>query len=66
MSDATLPQVDQLIQDSLFKPADDSAQMTALLGFVEIQGAFEDRVKELFEDKLVCNEEVNKIKQEYM
>jgi len=58
--------VDKLIQDSLFKPANDAAQMTALLAFVELQGKFEDRVKELFEDKLVCNEEVNKIKQEYM
>ena len=49
-----VPQVDEVIQDALFKVEDDSAQMTALLGFVDIQGLFDKRVKKLFEDELEC------------
>merc|ERR1719420_86699 len=43
-----------------------SAQMTALLGFVDIQGFFDKRVKKLFEDELVCPDEVTTIKKDYM
>jgi len=61
-----LIKVDEVIQESLFKAKDDSAQMTALLGFVDIQGMYDKRVKKLFEDELVCPEEVKMIKKEYM
>jgi len=61
-----LIKVDEIIQESLFKAKDDSAQMTALLGFVDIQGLYDKRVKKLFEDELVCPDEVKTIKKEYM
>merc|ERR1719282_271810 len=61
-----LNKVDEVIQDALFKVEDDSAQMTALLGFVDIQGLFDKRVKKLFEDELVCPDEVTTIKKDYM
>ena len=56
----------EIIQDALFKGSDDAAQMTALLGFVDIQGLFDKRVKTLFEENLVCPEEVQTIKTVYM
>jgi len=61
-----LIKIDEIIQESLFKAKDDSAQMTALLGFVDIQGLYDKRVKKLFEDELVCPDEVKTIKKEYM
>jgi len=61
-----LSAVDQIIQDALFKAKDDNAQMTALLGFVDIQALFDKRVKALFEANLECPDEVNQIKQTYM
>merc|ERR1711970_688609 len=61
-----LIKVDEIIQEALFKAKDDSAQMTALLGFVDIQGMYDKRVKKLFEEELVCTEEVKMIKKEYM
>jgi len=61
-----LLKVDEIIQESLFKAKDDSAQMTALLGFVDIQGLYDKRVKKLFEDELVCPDEVKTIKKMYM
>ena len=61
-----LIKVDEIIQESLFKVRDDSAQMTALLGFVDIQGLYDKRVKQLFENELVCPDEVKMIKKEYM
>ena len=61
-----LIKVDEIIQEALFKAKDDSAQMTALLGFVDIQGQYDKRVKKLFENELVCPDEVKMIKKEYM
>ena len=61
-----LIKIDNVIQDSLFKGEDDRAQMTALLGFVNIQGLYDKRVKKLFEAELVCQDEVKMIKREYM
>ena len=61
-----LSKVDEVIQESLFKAKDDSAQMTALLGFVDIQGLYDKRVKKLFENELVCPDEVKMTKREYM
>jgi len=61
-----LTKVDEIIQDALFKAKDDGAQMTALLGFVEVQTMLDKRVKILFENSLACPEEVNFIKKEYM
>ena len=53
--------VDQIIEDALFYGSDDDAKMTARLGFVDIQGLFDKRVKTLFEENLVCPEEVQTI-----
>merc|ERR1711988_1175754 len=39
--------VDDVIQDALFKGNDESARMTALIGFVDIQSMFDARVKKL-------------------
>jgi len=61
-----LVKVDEIIQEALFKGNDDSAQMTALLEFVTLQGQYDKRVKKLFEDKLICPDEVKVIKKEYM
>ena len=61
-----LIKIDDIIEKSLFKAEDDSAQVTALLGFVDIQGLLDQRVKNLFENKLACPGEVKMIKTEYM
>jgi len=61
-----LIKLDEIIQEALFKAKDDSAQITALLGFVDMQGLYDKRVKKLFEDELVCPQEVKMIKKEYM
>merc|ERR1712123_488708 len=61
-----LVKVDEIIQDSLFKDPNESSKLDAILGFVEIQGMVDKRVKKLFEDQLVCAEEVSIIKKQYM
>merc|ERR1711892_1073396 len=61
-----LIKVDEIIQDSLFKDPNESSKLDAILGFVEIQGMVDKRVKKLFEDQLVCAEEVSVIKKQYM
>merc|ERR1711936_1113192 len=61
-----LVKVDDVIQDALFKGNDESARMTALIGFVDIQSMFDGRVKKLFEEKLECPGEVQVIKKDYM
>ena len=61
-----VPQVDDIIQEALFKGDDDSGRMTALLGFVDIQALLDGRVKKLFEEKLACPGEVEIIKKDYM
>ena len=59
-------QVDDIIQEALFKGDDDNGRMTALLGFVDIQALLDGRVKKLFEEKLECPGEVEIIKRDYM
>lgn len=76
-----LAKVDEIIQEALFKAKEEKAQMTALLGFVDVQvrvilnlrrmthvcqGLMDKRVKVLFESSLVCPDEVTFIKKEYM
>lgn len=61
-----LVEVDNTIQEGLFKASDDSAKTTALLGFVKIQEMFDKRVKKLFEEEVKCPEELDMIKKEYM
>ena len=62
--------VDGIIQKNLFKAPEDAeaeqAKVEALLGFVDIQAAFDRRVKALFEANLECPDEAKQIKQEYM
>jgi len=61
-----LSKVDEIIQESLFKEADEKAKIDAVLGFVDIQDMFNKRVKKLFEDQLQCPQEVETIKKQYM
>ena len=58
--------MDEIIQDSLFKDPNENSKLDAILGFVDIQKILDDRVKKLFEDQLVCPEEVTVIKKQYM
>ena len=59
-------QVDNVIQDNLFKSSDDGSKLDAILGFVDIQSMFDTRVKKLFENELICPEEATFIKKTYM
>ena len=61
-----VPQVDEIIQEALFRGDDDNGRMTALLGFVDIQALLDGRVRKLFEEKLECPGEVEIIKKDYM
>jgi len=61
-----LVEVDNTIQEGLFKAKKDEDKTTALLGFVKIQEMFDKRVKKLFEEEVQCPEELNTIKKEYM
>merc|ERR1719154_748301 len=61
-----LIKIDEIIQDSLFKESNDNSKLDAVLGFVEIQSMLDKRVKKLFEDQLVCPQEVTMIKTQYM
>jgi len=61
-----LEKVDAIIQDAIFKAKEDKDKLQAVLGFVEIQALFDNRVKKLFEEELVCPDEVTVIKKEYM
>jgi len=67
--EATKPYLDKLdtiIQENLFKANEDEDKMEALLGFVDLQGMLEKRVKVLFQNKLACPKEVDVIKKQYM
>ena len=61
-----ITKVDELIQEHLFKISNDSDQVMVVLGFLKIQEMFDKRLRQLFEDKLVCPGEVRTIKNEYM
>jgi len=61
-----LVEVDNTIQEGLFKAKKDEDKTTALLGFVKIQEMFDKRVKKLFEDQVQCPEELQMIKKSYM
>ena len=61
-----ITKVDELIQEHLFKIPNDTDQVMVVLEFLKIQEKFDERLKQLFEDKLVCPEEVKTIKKEYM
>lgn len=61
-----LEKLDEIIQDAIFKAKEDKDKLKAVLGFVDIQQMFDNRVKKLFEDELKCPDEVTIIKKEYM
>jgi len=61
-----LEKLDEIIQDSLFKAKEDKDKVTAIIGLVDIQKMFDQRVKRLFEEELRCPDEVTIIKKEYM
>jgi len=58
-----LVEVDNVIQNGLFKEAD---RKKTLIGFVDIQAMFDKRVKKLFEDEVRCPAELTLIKKTYM
>merc|ERR1719244_546846 len=64
--DIILPEVDNVIQTSIFKAKKDSDKTEAIIGLVKLQGLLDERIKKLFEEKLVCPEEVTAIKKTYM
>merc|ERR1711935_652877 len=61
-----LERLDEIIQEAIFKAKEDKDKLKAVLGFVEIQAMFDNRVKKLFEDELVCPDEVTIIKKEFL
>merc|ERR1712142_1190240 len=61
-------EIDTIIAENLFKTGDDDqgeARTKAMLGFVELKSTMEERVRQLFQENLVCTEEVDQIKQYY-
>jgi len=60
-------EIDKVIATNLFKTGDDQGQARtdAMLGFLEIKSNMEERVRQLFQENLVCKEEVDQIKQFY-
>jgi len=61
-------EIDTIIAENLFKTGDDDqgeARTKAMLGFVELKSTMEERVRQLFQENLVCTEEVDQIKQFY-
>jgi len=58
--------IDEIIQESLFKPKEDSAKRDAQFGFVEINMLLNKRVEKLFSDGMVCPNEATAIKKEWM
>jgi len=65
-----LVKVDEVIQESLFKEADEGKaaekKMNTLIGFVDLQAMFDKRVKKLFEEEVRCPGELDQIKKNYM
>jgi len=64
--DFILPEVDNVIQTSIFKAKKDSDKTDAIIGLVKLQQLFDERIKKLFEERLVCPDEVTAIKKNYM
>jgi len=62
-----IAQIDEIISKNLFKTDDDGeARKAAMIGFIEIKSAFDDRVQLLFKDDLKCRDEVEQLKNVYM
>merc|ERR1712088_776519 len=65
-----LVKVDEVIQESLFKEADEGKaaekKMNTLIGFVDLQAMFDKRVKKLFEEEVRCPGELDQIEKNYM
>jgi len=61
-----ISKIDDIIQDSLFKPKADTAKLDAQRGYIDIKTLFDKRVEKLFLDEMVCPEEAVTIKKEWM
>merc|ERR1719193_709523 len=59
-----LKRIDKLIQEHLFKPKSEDSKVNAQLDFLELRKEFDSRVQQLFENGMVCPDEVVKIKME--
>merc|ERR1712198_185057 len=58
--------IDEIIQESLFKPGGDSAKLDTQLGFIDIKKQLDKRVEKLFLDGMVCPDEATTIKKQWM
>ena len=58
--------IDELIHKHLLKRSEDTNHQMIILQFLKIQELFEERLKTLFREKLVCPGEARAIKNEYM
>merc|ERR1719334_2127608 len=61
-----LEKIDDVIQEAFFKLKGNKGNTEAMIGYVEIQSMFDKRVKELFENELVCPDEVFILKKNFM
>ena len=58
--------IDRLIQMQFSKDTNDQSKMNTLVGFIEIREMLNKRINRLFQENVVCPDELNQIKQEYM
>lgn len=61
-----ITKIDEIIQNSLFKPAGDEAKKDAQVGFLDVKKQLDKRLSKLFNDGMICPEEVKTIKEEWM
>jgi len=58
-------EIDTIIAENIFKKNDEESRRNAMLGIIDLKAVFEQRVRKLFIDDLVCEEEVEQIKTVY-
>lgn len=58
-------EIDTIIAENIFKKNDEESRRNAMLGIIDLKAVFEERVRKLFNDDLVCEEEVEQIKTVY-
>jgi len=61
-----ITKIDEIIQNSLFKPSGDDAKKDAQVGFLDVKKQLDKRLSKLFNDGMICPEEVKTIKEMWM
>lgn len=61
-----IEKIDEIIQKTLFKKSNEKTKEKALIGFIEINKLFDNRIRKLFIDKMTCPKEVDQIKEIYI